>query len=64
MFAQKKIFKLGGLRLLLRHMPLVQLEYMVGVIPPFTRLHISCHARGVSVTIVDLVHVGPDEVGI
>ena len=38
-------------------MPLVQLEYMAGVIPPFATRQLS---QGVSVAVVDLVRVGPD----
>ena len=38
-------------------MSLVQLEYMAGVISPFTTRQLS---QGVSVAVVDLVRVGPD----
>ena len=44
-------------------MPLVWLEYLAGVLPLSTMIHISCHKTLWSVTVVDLVHVEPDEVG-
>ena len=40
----EKILKLGALRSLLRpYLPLVQLEYMARVIPPFATIHVSRH---------------------
>ena len=47
-------------------LPLVQLEYMAGVIPPFTTIHVS-RREAFSVTtiiIVHFVHVRADKVGI
>ena len=42
-------------------MPLVQLECMAGVIPPFATIHVSRPEAFQSLAIVDLVRVGADE---